>query len=387
MSSSLPTSSPFSQEHELFRKTVRDFAEKELLPHKEEWEAKREFPKEIFKKAGALGILGVCFSEAVGGSGGDYWFKVVSCEEMIRCRMAGLAMDLMVQADISTPIIEKLGTEEQKKLFLIPAIQGEKIAALGITEPGCGSDVASIRTKAEKVGDDYVINGAKMFITNGGQADFITLAVRTGGPGHKGISLVTFPTDVKGFSVGKKLEKMGNHSSDTALLHFENCRIPKRFLIGEENKGFTYIMKNFQGERLVAAITCVAGSQIALDDSIRYAKEREAFGKKVIDFQVWQHKFAELATQIEAARRLSYHAVSLFNAGVECTTEVSMAKLFACDLAQKVAYDCLQAHGGYGYMEEYDLARFTRDIRLMTIGGGSSEIMKEIIAKRMGLVG
>ena len=377
---------PFTQEHELFRKTVRNFAEKELLPHKEKWESAREFPREVFKKAGELGILGVCFSESVGGSGGDYWFKVVFCEEIIRCRMAGLAMDLMVQADISTPIIEKLGTEEQKQLFLIPAIKGEKIAALGITEPGCGSDVASIRTKAEAQGDDYVINGAKMFITNGGRADFITLSVRTGGPGHKGISLVTFPTDTKGFSVGKKLEKMGNHSSDTALLHFENCRIPRKFLIGEENKGFTYIMKNFQGERLVAAITCVAGAELALEDTIRYAKDREAFGKKVVDFQVWQHKFAELATQIEAARRLTYHAVSLFNEGVECTREVSMAKLFACDLSQKVAYDCLQAHGGYGYMEEYDLARFTRDIRLMTIGGGSSEIMKEIIAKRMGLL-
>ncbi len=377
--------SPFTSEHDLFRKTVRDFAEKELLPHKEEWEKARGFPKEVFKKAGDLGILGVCFPEAVGGSAGDYWFKVVFCEEIIRCRMAGLAMDLMVQADISTPIISLLGTDEQKKLFLIPALKGEKIAALGITEPGCGSDVANIRTKAEKQGDDYVINGSKMFITNGGRADFITLSVRTGGAGHAGISLVTFPTDTKGFSVGKKLEKMGNHSSDTALLHFENCRIPKRFLIGEENKGFVYIMKNFQGERLVAALSCVAGSELALQDAIRYTKERESFGKKVIEFQVWQHKFAELATQIEAAKRLTYHAVALFDAGVECSKEVSMAKLFSGDLAQQVAYDCLQAHGGYGYMEEYDLSRFTRDIRLMTIGGGSSEIMKEIISKKMGL--
>ncbi|MBF0492593.1 MAG: acyl-CoA dehydrogenase family protein [Deltaproteobacteria bacterium] len=377
--------SPFSSEHELFRKTVRDFAEKELLPHKEEWEKACTFPREIFARAAELGILGVCFPEESGGSGGDYWFKVVFCEEIIRCKMAGLAMDLMVQADIATPILSVLGTEEQKKLFLIPALQGQKIAALGITEPGCGSDVANIQTRAIKEGSDLIINGAKMYITNGSRADFITLAVRTGAAGYKGISLVTFPTDTLGFSVGKKLEKMGNHSSDTALLYFENCRIPQRYILGQENMGFAYIMKNFQGERLVAAVTCVASAQLILEDSIRYAKERAAFGKRVIDFQVWQHKFAEHATALEAARRLVYHAVTLFNAGVECSKEVSMAKLFACDLAQKVAYDCLQAHGGAGYMEEYDLSRYTRDIRLMTIGGGSSEIMKEIIAKKMGL--
>lgn len=377
--------SPFTEAHQMFRKTVREFAVKELLPHKEKWEQERFVPREVFKRAGDLGLFGVCFPESVGGSGGDYWFKVAFLEEIIHCRMAGLAMDFMVQADISTPIIEKLGTEEQKREFVIPAIQGDLIGALGITEPGCGSDVVAIKTKAESVGDDYVINGAKMFITNGSRADFITLSVRTGGPGHKGISLVTFPTKTKGFSVGKKLEKMGNHSSDTALLHFENCRIPKRYLLGEENRGFTYIMQNFQGERLVAAISSVAGSQLALDDTVRYTSEREIFGQKIASMQVWRHKFAELATQIEAARRLTYHAVTLFNAGVECTSEISMAKLFAGDLAQDVAYDCLQAHGGYGYMEEYDLARFTRDIRLITIGGGASEVMKEIIAKRMGL--
>lgn len=377
--------SPFSPEHELFRKTVRDFAEKDLLPHKEEWERARAFPKEVFKKAADLGILGVCFPEDVGGSAGDYWFKVVFCEEIVRCKMAGLAMDLMVQADIATPILSILGTDEQKKEFLIPALKGEKIAALGITEPGCGSDVANLSTRAVSDGDDYVISGAKTYITNGGRADFITLSVRTGGPGYQGISLVTFPTDTKGFEVGKKLEKLGNHSSDTALLFFENCRIPKRYVIGAENQGFIYIMKNFQGERLVAALTCVSGSELALNETIQYCRDRQAFGKRVIDYQVWQHKFAELATQIEAAKRLNYHAVSLFQAGVECSKEVSMAKLFAGDLAQRVAYDCLQAHGGAGYMEEYDLARFTRDIRLMTIGGGSSEIMKEIIAKRMKL--
>lgn len=377
-------SSPFTPEHELFRKTVRDFAEKDLLPHKEAWEAAREFPREIFKKAGDLGIFGVCFPESVGGSGGDYWFKVVFAEEIIRCRMAGLAMDLMVQSDISTPVIEAIGTDEQKKEFLIPAIKGEKIAALGVTEPDCGSDVASIQTRAEAKGDDYIINGSKMYCTNGGRGDFITLAVRTGGPGHKGISLVLFPTDTKGFAVGKKLEKLGNHSSDTALLFFEDCRIPKRYLLGEENQGFTYIMKNFQGERLVAALTTVASAEQALKDAVEYTRERKAFGKRILDFQIWQHRFAEHYTALQAAKRLNYHAVAKMNQGEECTLEISMAKLFAGDLAQKVAYDCLQALGGAGYMEEYDLARFTRDIRLITIGAGTSEIMKEIIAKRLG---
>lgn len=377
-------SSPFTPEHELFRKTVRDFAIKDLLPHKEEWEAARGFPREIFKKAGELGIFGVCYPESVGGSGGDYWFKVVFCEEIVHCRMAGLAMDLFVQSDISTQVVNALGTEEQKKIFLTPALRGEKIAALGVTEPGCGSDVANIQTRAEKKGDDYVINGSKMFCTNGGRADFITLSVRTGSPGYKGISMVTFPTDTKGFTVGKKLEKMGNHSSDTALLYFENCKIPRRYLLGDEGMGFTYIMKNFQGERLIAALSSIASAELALNDTVKYTSERKAFGRPVLDFQVWQHKFAERFTELEAGRRLNYHAVSLFDAGVEATKEVSMAKLFACDLAQKIAYDCVQAHGGYGYMEEYDVARYTRDIRLMTIGAGTSEIMKEIIAKRFG---
>ncbi|QQR81596.1 MAG: acyl-CoA dehydrogenase family protein [Deltaproteobacteria bacterium] len=372
-------------EHEIFRKTVRDFAEKELLPHKEEWETAKTFPKSVFKRAGDLGLLGVCFPEEVGGSGCDYWYKVIFCEEILRCRMAGVAMDLEVQADISTPVIQYLGSDEQKELFVKPAIKGDKIGALGVTEPGCGSDVANIKTTARVEGDDYVINGSKMYITNGGRADFITLAVRTGGEGHKAISLVTFPTDTKGFSVGKTLVKMGNHSSNTTLLFFENCRIPRRFILGEENKGFLYIMMNFQGERLVAAINAVAGCQLSLDDAIRYTTEREAFGKRIIDMQVWQHKFAELQTKIEAARQLTYHAVDLFTRGEDAVQAISMAKLFACDLAQEVGYDCLQAHGGAGYMEEYDISRFVRDIRLLTIGGGASEVMKEIIAKRMRL--
>jgi citronellyl-CoA dehydrogenase len=294
-------------------------------------------------------------------------------------------MALLVQAEMATPIIQMIGTDEQKKLFLEPAIKGEKIAALGISEPGCGSDVANIKTTAKRVGDDYVINGSKMWITNGTRADFITLAVRTGAAGYEGISLVTFPTDVKGFGVSKKLEKVGNLSSDTAVLFFEDCKIPARFVLGEENEGFYHVMTGFQSERLVAALTCVAGMERMLEEAIHYGTDREAFGKPIIKFQVWRHKFAEYASAIEAAKWLTYHSVDLFNRGENAVKEISMAKLFAGDLAQRVAYDCMQFHGGMGYIVETDIARAWRDVRLVTIGGGTSEVMKEIIGKMMGL--
>jgi citronellyl-CoA dehydrogenase len=290
-------------------------------------------------------------------------------------------MALMVQCQMATPIIGEIGTEEQKREFLAPALAGEKIAALGVSEPGCGSDVAAIRTVARRDGDDYVINGSKMWITNGTRADFITLAVRTGEEGYGGISLLTFPTDVKGFSISKKLDKIGNLSSDTAILYFEDCRVPARYLLGEENEGFYHIMTNFQGERLVAAVLAVAGMELMVQDAMRYGQEREAFGRPVVKYQVWRHKFVEHITAIEAARRLTYHAVELFDRKEPAVREISMAKLFAGDLAQKVAYDCQQLYGGMGYIDETDIARAWRDVRLLTIGGGTSEIMKEIIAK------
>ena len=376
---------PFTEGHEIFRKTVRDFAEKELFPHQKEWEKGKSFPREIFGRAAELGLFGVVYPEELGGSGGDYWYKVVACEEMIRARMAGMVMDLFAHSDIATPVISEIGSEAQKKEFLVPAIKGEKIGALGITEPGAGSDVANISTTAKKEGSDYVINGAKTFITNGTRADFITLAVRTGDKGYQGISLILFPTDTKGFTAMPIKDKLGNHSSDTAELHFENCRIPARYLLGDENAGFIYIMQNFQGERLVGALMANASAQLAVEDAMAYARQREAFGRPLIKLQVWRHRFADLLSQIEASRCLTYHAVDLFNRKEECVAEVSMAKLISCDLANRIAYDCLQIHGGYGYTEEYDVARYSRDVRLLTIGGGASEIMKEIIAKRFGM--
>ena len=375
---------PFTEEHEAFRKTVRAWVEKELTPHSLEWDRAGIFPREIFKQAGELGFLGINHDPKYGGSGLDYWFVTAFAEELSRSQNAGVNMALLVQSQMATPIINELGTDEQKREFLEPALKGEKIAALGVSEPGAGSDVANIKTTARLDGDDYVINGSKMWITNGTRADFITLGVRTGEAGYGGISLVTFPTDVKGFSVSKKLDKVGNLSSDTAILYFEDCRIPRRYVIGEENEGFYHIMTNFQGERLVGALSAVSAMERMMEDAVEYGKERQAFGKPLLGFQVWRHKLVEHMAAIEAAKRLTYHAVDLFNGKENAVREISMAKLFAGDLAQKVAYDVQQFFGGMGYIEETHIARTWRDIRLITIGGGTSEVMKEILSKMSG---
>ena len=339
---------PFTPEHQLFRRTLREYAEKELAPHALEWDEAGIFPRDVFRGLAEIGALGINYPESVGGSGGDYWYVVVLAEELIRSRNSGLNMGVLVQSQMATPIIQEIGSDEQKKEFLVPALAGEKIAALGISEPDAGSDVANLKTTARRVGDEYVINGAKMWITNGSRADFITLAVRTGGPGYGGISLVTFPTDVKGYGVSKKLAKIGNLSSDTALLFFEDCRIPVRFLLGEENEGFYHIMSNFQGERLVASIGAVSGMQHLVEEALRYGNERSAFGKPLAKFQVWRHRFVEHLTGIEAARWLTYRACDLYARKEPAVKEISMAKLFAGDLMQKVVYDCQQLHGGMG---------------------------------------
>jgi citronellyl-CoA dehydrogenase len=375
----------FKEEHEIFRKTFREFVAKELAPHVDEWERAELFPREVFTRMGKLGFLGMGFPEDVGGSGGDYWYNAVYGEELTRSGSAGMNMSLMVQTDMATPVIAAIGTREQKDEFLVPALRGEKIAALGVSEPNAGSDVAGIQTRAKKVGGDYVINGAKTFITNGTRADFITLAVRTGGEGYGGISLMLFPTDTKGFRVAKKLKKIGNHASDTAELSFEDCKIPARYILGEENQGFYYIMMNFQGERLIAAVSAIAGATHAIEETAKYATDRQAFGRPILRFQVWRHELVDLLTELEAGRWLTYRACDLFNRKQDAVREISMAKLYAGELACRVMDRCLQMHGGWGYVEEFPIARRWRDIRLITIGGGTSEIMKEIIAKRVGL--
>ncbi len=381
------TTTFFQEEHELFRRTLRELIARELAPHVDEWEAAGLFPREVFRRCGELGFLGAHYPEEVGGAGGDGLYAVVWGEELARIGAVGVATSLAVQTDMATPIIQALGTREQKAEFLTPALRGEKIAAIGITEPGCGSDVAALRTTARRDGGDLVINGAKCWITNGTRADFITLAVRTGGEGHKGISLVLFPTDVKGFTVTKKIKKVGQHASDTAELSFEDCRIPARNILGEENRGFTYIMKNFQSERLIVAVIGVASCDFALERTVQYTKDRSVFGRPVLGHQVWQHTFATLKTKVEAARWLTYRAADLHAHGEDATTEVTMAKLFACELVNEVADRCVQAHGGYGYSDEFPISRFWRDARAFNIGGGSSEVMREILAKRLGYAG
>lgn len=371
----------FTEDHDLFRRSIREYVEQKLKPNAEAWEAAGIFPKSVFKEMGDLGYLGIRAPVEYGGSGLDYWYTVAYAEEMCRSEMAGLNMGIAVQTDMATPVIWDIGEDFHKRNYAVPAMKGEAIAALGVSEPNAGSDVANIRTTAKRDGGDYVINGQKTFITNGTRADFITLAVRTGEEGYGGISLLTFPTDVKGFKVGRALKKIGNHTSDTAELFFEDCRIPVQNLLGEENHGFYYIMRNFQGERLIAAIIAVAGAQHILETSIQYGQERRAFNRPIGSFQVWKHKFVEHLTSIEAARRLTYHACDLFNRGEECTKEITMSKLFAGDLIQKVVYDCQQFYGGWGYIEEFPIARAYRDVRLITIGGGTSEIMKEILVK------
>jgi citronellyl-CoA dehydrogenase len=375
---------PWNESHEQLRKTVRDYCERELAPHAAEWDKAGGFPRSVFKDLAGLGLLGIRYPEQYGGLGLDWWYSVAYMEELVHARSGGVMMSILVDSDMCSPVIAEVGNDEQKEEFLAPLIAGEKVGALGVTEPGAGSDVASIRTTAKKDGGDYIINGAKTYITNGAFADFITLLVRTGGEGFGGVSLVLFPTNTPGFTVGRKLDKLGTRAVDSCELSFENCRIPQRYLLGEENQGFYYLMNNFQGERVAAGVMAYAGSTLQLRDALRYGEERSAFGRPIIKYQWWRHKFAEHLAAIEAARALTYTAVAKMVDGENPTREVSMAKLFAGELAQKVAYDCMQFHGGYGYIEEYDICRAFRDTRLITIGGGTSEVMREIICKWEG---
>jgi alkylation response protein AidB-like acyl-CoA dehydrogenase len=372
---------PFSSEHDLIRQTVKRFCREEIAPFAQEWDEAGIFPREIFRKAADLGLFGIRIPVELGGSGLDWWATVAALESIAWADSPGVGMGLMVQGELTIPIVQELGTAEQKQIFMQPAMTGEWIGALGISEPGGGSDVAALRTTARTEGDDLVISGQKLWITNGSRADFIVLAVRTGDASHRGISLVLFPTRTPGFAVGKKLKKVGNLCSDTAELFFDDCRIPARYILGEKNRGFYYIMHNFQGERLASAIMMVSSMARCLDLAIQYGKDRSAFGNPVGSYQVWRHKFAEHRTSVEAARWLVYRAVDLMNRGQKAVREITMAKLYASELAQRLSYDCMQIFGGFGYTTEYPISRYWRDLRLYTIGAGTSEIMKEIIAK------
>jgi len=377
----------YTDEQRAFQKTVRDFVEKEINPHVDEWERARIFPAhEIFRRCGELGLLGITYDPKYGGSGLDYSWTA-ACVEALggSCACAGVPMAIMVQMDMCTPALHDFGSEELKDRWLKPSISGEAVGAIAVTEPCAGSDVFAIQTNARRDGDFYVINGSKIFITNGTQADYVTTLVKTDpSAGYKGFTLIVIPADSPGFSVAKKLEKVGNHSSDTAELVFEDCRVPVANRIGEEGMGFIYQMKQFQRERLVGAMSATAGSQTMLNQTVQYVKDRKVFGKPLALKQHVQFKLAELQTEIEMVKQLNYHCVRMVVAGEDATRETSMGKLAAGRIVRKVADWCMQFHGGYGYMDEYPISRYWRDSRLLSIGGGADEVMLQIIARMEG---
>ena len=378
---------PFTEEHEELRETVARFVAKEIAPHVDEWEEAREFPRELYTRCAELGFLGLKFPEELGGQGGTHLHAGVWVEELARSGgSGGVAAGLNAHASIAMPPIFKFGTEGQKQRWLPAGIAGEKIGALGITEPGAGSDVASLSTTAGRHGDTYIVNGAKTFITNGVRADFLVCACKTSEEGgHGGISFLVLEREMPGYEVSRKLEKLGWHSSDTGEISFTDVEVPAENLLGEENGGFKLIMANFAWERLLMAIGAVGAMQRLIEVSVAYALEREAFGRPIGRFQAIRHQVAEMATKAEASRALTYNALRLFHEGQDCIQEVSMAKLVTQRAVLEIADQALQIHGGYGYMREYGIERAVRDARLGPIGGGTDEIMKEIVGKTMGL--
>jgi alkylation response protein AidB-like acyl-CoA dehydrogenase len=378
---------PFDEEHEQLRETVSRFVNKEIAPHVDEWEAAREFPRELFGRCAELGFLGLKFPEELGGQGGTHLHDAVWVEELARSGgSGGVAAGLNAHTSIAMPPIFKFGTEEQKQRWLPAGIAGEKIGALGITEPGAGSDVASISTTARRDGDRYVVNGAKTFITNGVRADFLVCACKTTEEGgHGGISFLVLEREMPGYEISRKLEKMGWHSSDTGEISFSDVEVPAENLLGEENGGFKLIMANFAWERLLMAIGAVGAMQRLIEVTVAYASDREAFGRPIGKFQAIRHHVAEMATRAEASRATTYNALRLFHTGQNCIQEVAMAKLLTQRDLLDIADQALQIHGGYGYMREYGIERAVRDARLGPIGGGTDEVMKEIIGKTMGL--
>jgi acyl-CoA dehydrogenase len=373
-----------TDEHRALREQVRRFAASSIAPNAHAWEEANEFPRELYQQSAEAGFLATGYAEEVGGDGGDLSHVLVAAEEMV---LGGKSVGTCVglgSHGIALPPIVKFGTDAQKERYVRPTLTGEKISALGITEPGGGSDVAAVQTKAIRDGDHYIVNGAKTFITSGTRADFVTTAVRTGGEGHGGISMLIIDSDSPGFSVASKLKKTGWWASDTAELAFEDCRVPAENLIGQEGAGFLMIMTNFVTERLMLAGQCVAIAELAYRESVEYAKQRHAFGKSLSGFQVVRHKLADMTTRIAAARALTGECVTRFLRGEQTPSLAAMAKNTATDMCSNVCDQAVQIHGGYGYMREYVVERLYRDARLYPIGGGTREIMNEIISKVEG---
>ena len=375
----------FDANHQLLRDSVRRFVEREILPFVAEWEEAESFPRELYAKAGAAGILGIGYPEQFGGSHeGDLFAKVAVSEELMRCGSGGLVAGLG-SLDIGLPPVLKWAKPALRERVVPQVLSGEKIMALAVTEPSGGSDVANLKTRAVKEGDYYRVSGSKTFITSGVRADYYTVAVRTGAEGFAGVSLLLIEKGTPGFSVGRSLKKMGWWASDTAELFFDDCQVPVENLIGVENMGFAGIMANFQNERLSLAIMANMTAQLALEESMKWAKEREAFGKPIGKFQVLKHRLAEMATQLEVSREFTYRQAAKMAAGKSVIKEISMAKNFATDVSDRITYDATQILGGMGFMRESLVERLYRDNRILSIGGGTREVMNEIISKQLGL--
>jgi alkylation response protein AidB-like acyl-CoA dehydrogenase len=377
---------PFTAEHDELRTTIRAFVEAELAPNAAEWEKNKDFPDWVFTRMGELGFLGLAYPEAYGGSGGDYLCSIVLAEEMTRCGSGGVAMAVAVQTDMAVPPLYKFGTEDQKQRYLVPAITGEKIFCLGITEPDAGSDVQNISTHAKKVDGGWEISGRKIFITNGRRAHAMTLVAKTDrDAGHQGISLFIVDTDTPGYKVERTLDKVGMHASDTGEISFTDMFVPDDALLGNQGEGFYNISWELQGERLIGAAGSIEGARRALEGAIAYALQRETFGKPIAKHQVIRHELADMATEVEAAQQLVYDAAVRVARGEYPVREISMAKLLTGEVAWKTADRALQIFGGYGYSMEVPIQRGWRDSRLIRIGGGTDEVMREVIGRMEGL--
>ncbi len=371
----------FTEEHELFRQTVSEFVQKEIIPNVNKWEDDEFIPREVFKRMGDLGFLGINFPENLGGTNNNFWYTVVYLEELAKSTFAGLSSIVSVHQYMATNHILRAGSDFLKEKYLKPSITGDFIGSIAISEPGAGSDVANLRTTARREGDYYILNGSKTFITNGYYGNFVNVAVKTKPEeGLSGLSLIVVDQGAPGFTKSK-LKKMGWKSSDTAELFFDNVKVPVTNLVGEEGKGFFYIMESFQLERLVAAILAISACESKIKATVQYMHQRSTFGKPIAKYQVLRHKIAELATEVEVTKRFVYYCCDLFEKGIFAVKECSMAKMKATELGKTVADECLQIFGGYGYMAEYPIERAYRDARVGTIVGGTSEIMKEIISK------
>ncbi len=378
----------FSDEHRALRATTAKFIDSEINPYAEEWEAAGIFPAhELFRKMGELGLLGISKPLEFGGLGLDYSYQIVFSEELGRVQCGGVGMAIGVQTDMATPALAKFGSDELRREFLAPAIAGEYVASIAVSEPGAGSDVAAITTRATRDGDDYLINGSKMWITSSTQADFLCLLANTGeGKPHSNKSLIVVPTNIPGVSFSERLNKLGMRSSDTAQVFLDNVRVPQRYRIGDEGAGFFYQMLQFQEERLYAAAGGLKGLESCINATIEYARERQAFGRSILDNQVVHFRLAELQSEVEALRALTYDAVEGYINGEDVTMKASMAKLKAGRLSRELTDACLQYWGGMGFMWDNPIARAYRDTRLTSIGGGADEVMLSIICKQMGIL-